>query len=31
MLGKPVETQINPDKLSFDDKRKALETVNLIK
>ena len=28
---KPVVTPIDPDKLSFEDKRKVLEAVNIIK
>ena len=31
MPGKPVVTLINPDTLLFGDKRKSLESVNLIK
>ena len=31
MSGKPVVTPINPDTLSFDDKSKVLEAVNVIK
>ena len=31
MEGNPVFTPIDPDKLSFGYKRKALEAVNLIK
>ena len=31
MPGKPVVTPINPYTVSFGDKRKALEEVNMIK
>ena len=31
MRGKPVITTIDPDTLSFEDKRKELEIVNIIK
>ena len=31
MVGKPVVTHINPDTLSYKEKKKALESVNLIK
>ena len=31
MPGKPVVTPINPYTLSFDDKRKVSEAVNMIK
>ena len=31
VLGKPVVTPIKPDSLYFNDKRKVLEIVNMIK